>query len=311
MSASRVAAGAALLPLAVVLATSSCEMIAGIRNHTPLPLGDGGAGGTGGTSATGGSGTGGAGMGGHVGAGGTGSGGVSGTGGSGVGGTGAGGRIGTGGMMGTGGTGCGGMSVVGGTGGAIDAGATTDGPPCVTSFPGQLLDSYDMGTTVVGWISANILAGSNLQVGFNARAGHTCPGADQLGATFSGYGATLSWYDSVLQPIDWTGRSKLHLWMQIPALNGPSGYSLLSELDVVVQSASNANGSTQVFPIQPFSDGAWHEIVFNLLAATPTPVDLSTAGKIQIVLTSVGEPPVCGPTAPGQIILIVDDIWLE
>jgi len=296
----RVTAAAAALPIAVMLATSSCELIAGIRDHTPLSSDDGGAG-SGGALGTGGSG--GAGLGGHLGAGGAA------TGGSGRGGMNGAGGSGTGGKVGTGGSGTGGGSGgVPGTGGDVGTGGVTGagGASCVTTFSGRLLYSFD--TSQQMWIPDSS-AGMSIQTGYAASDGHTCPGAVTSTIAFTAFGQAGN-AEVLTGTLDLTGRTALHAWVKIlpPAVNVP-GYGVLSGATLFVQSANFGNSSNQFLAAVVFSDGFWHEVVLNLATSSAAPT-LNNINSIGVAILAAGAAPP-GVGTPGSVTFLVDDVWAE
>ncbi len=349
VKAARIAASALVVPIAAVLAMSSCEIIAGIHDHTALPPDDGaggsidaGAGGAhdagsggapvggaggpgqGGGAGSAGAGAGGTGLGGHIGTGGTGaggagSGGVNGTGGSGAGGTGGsgtGGVIGTGGKSGTGGTsGTGGMIGAGGklgTGGMTGAGGVTGagGSPCVTSFAGRLLYSFDPGAGTQGWIPASAPAISGETAIQTLGDGHVCPGALLKTNPFTAYGQ-LGEAGVGTGTLDLTGRTALHAWIKVPVpAAGQLGYSVLSGVTLLIQSGNFTTFDNQFYGIATFSDGNWHELVLSFATASP-PITLNNVNGIDVSLATVATQPAGAGATPGTIVFLIDDVWVE
>ena len=295
----RVAASTALLPIAVALVVSSCEIVAGIRDHTPLPI----DGGSGGASASGGSGAGGAGQGGSsggvagAGAGGSGLGGHVGTGGAGTGGSGSGGSI------GTGGSGSGGMS---GSGGKTGAGGN-GGASCITTFAGQLLYSFDTAASVQGWMP--VVGGP--AVTQTSADGHACPGALTITVPFPYWGGIGS-VEVSTGTLNLNQRIALHAWVKV-FMPAQPGYSVLESLSIYIVSMDSmigTIGSNKVSDAASFSDGNWHEIVLNLVTATPPPA-LYNVTKIGFSLHASSSQPVDAGDTPGTVTFLVDDIWAE
>jgi len=301
----RVAAAAVMLQLLVMFGTSSCEILAGIHDHTALPS-DGGDGSVGAVQGLGGySGTGGVGRGG-AGTGGSGSGGANATGGSGAGanvGTGGGGP---GGNLGTGGSGIGGMV---GTGGKAGTGGVTEtgGGACTTSFPGLVASSFDTAGDSEGWQASSVPAISGQTVAQTSSDGHTCPGALSSTFPFTSYGQSGS-TSVFLGSISLAGRKALHAWIKLPPPAG--GYSVLSGVQLFVQSGNFATFNNQFGAVTGFSDGTWHEVVLDLMAATP-PVMLNDVDGIGVAVFTVNSQPGGAPAAPGSVTVLIDDVWVE
>jgi hypothetical protein len=207
-----------------------------------------------------------------------------------------------------------------------DTGSTT--PGCVTSFldgGGQVLFSFDSAGSTVGWFTENNVADagpSPSRLGWTGTDGHTCPGAITLTAPFTAYTSDFPDVEFNFGPSASWNATKLHLWVkvQIPTTNGGSpDYTALNAVSTFVQSNAWNNYSFMWINVTPsFSDGAWHEVVEDLLVPDGGQVNrsgpnvaLASVQRVGVWLVPQATQPTGGPTAPSTTVLLVDDLWLE
>jgi hypothetical protein len=201
-----------------------------------------------------------------------------------------------------------------------DTGSDVSGP-CVTSFGAgnSLLYAFNGGANG-GWTQfvthddAN--SGLTTSLGASFTDGHSCPGSLVLGVNFTAYGppllhgeaaATEHYYAASPGGQNWSAYKALHAWIKVQtadplALAGVYPY-------VVSGPLGNYQGTSATS-----SDLAdWHEVVIDLTrpaggGAGVVATDVVKFGY-EVVLNQT--PPAGAPVNPSQVILFVDDIWLE
>ncbi|GHN01080.1 hypothetical protein WSM22_25690 [Cytophagales bacterium WSM2-2] len=185
---------------------------------------------------------------------------------------------------------------------------------CSTSFAGSsLLYSFD--ANLQGWGAGTFQAPAGLAAAFTSAEGHSCPGAGKLTIPFATYGQNADIEINPGPAMDFTGKSKLHMWakIQIPAgtaaaINGvqayvnTGGYSKYKGNFVSFSGALPGGGS--------FSDGNWHEIVFDI-AGNLSSITVSVINQFGLQILLQGSAPGGGPATPPQVILLIDDVWVE
>ena len=224
---------------------------------------------------------------------------------------------GVGGKLGTGGGGAGGVATDGGTdvktgagGSSMDGGTDTgDTGPCTTSVGAgnRLLFSFDNGLNV-GWFAEVQSVGYTF--GSTKTDGDRCPGAISLTINYT---SISNPNDDVVYrfgtPDNWTGFSKLHASIKLVASN----YTAISGVQPFFQTNNNGSYSNGGFASgSTFANGRFHEIVLDMLnpgytQGTVMFNSISSVG-IQIVLATATDG---GPSTPGDVQLLVDDVWLE
>ncbi len=121
--------------------------------------------------------------------------------------------------------------------------------------------------------------------------------------------------------VSWNGAKKVHVWAKVQVLGngGSSEYLGLSGLQLFVQSNNWANYSSVWVNVSPtFGDGAWHEIVMDILAPDGgrpggSGPDVATASvqRIGMAIVPPTARPVGAPATPPTAALLLDDMWLE
>ena len=265
---------------------------AGAGGHAGATAGAGGhAGAAGGAGAAAGAG------GGLAGAGGSADAGVAGA--SGNGGA-AGGSAGAGGNGGAAGGSAGNTAGAGGNGGgsAGAAGSSPDAGHCTTSFGAANKVLYDFSDgTLDGWAKN----GQGQSLAWSGSTGHTCPGAVQLVVPdASGAGSVLF---AFLSSANWTGASKLHIWVKVETTSYV-GTSLL--LYVQTNNFTDQVSSYHDLPGSPFTDGAFHELVLDL-TTLPSPTDLT---DVDVIALGVNQP-ITDAGSLASLTVSIDDLWLE
>jgi len=209
----------------------------------------------------------------------------------------------------------------GGTGGGCTATYATT----VTGATAALLYNFDGVTTVPsGWSAApgygtTDLAGANAPTAtISATEGKFCPGALKGTYPFTAYNllnnsqtqesGTLGFAPSAA--LNWTGKSKLHLWEKVDITNGVTH---LSFVQLYVANANGANFKSAQVAGGVFADGSWHEIVFDLAAASTAATNPLNLGAIatyglQVALKTAATAPT---GTPPTTIVYVDDVWVE
>ncbi len=253
-----------------------------------------------------------------------GTGGASGTGGKGgAAGGGAGGKAATGGAGGNGTGGAGGVTGAGGktdggtdsgAGGAADAHADTgpvDTTPCVTSFGAgnQLLYSFDSGYG--NWFAE--VQNLGYSFGFSPTEHNTCPGALSMTVDFVSYGDPGASVSTTFgnTPANWTGFSKLHIWVKLVTTD----YTAINGIQSFINSNGYANYSNSNVFLggSTFSDGAFHELVFDLNHPNTSTgaVFFSVINKMGVQLLVKGAPTEGGVPSAAPVDVLIDDVWLE
>jgi hypothetical protein len=219
-------------------------------------------------------------------------------------------------------------------GDAMDAGnapdvrdATASDGPCTTVFPGDLLYTFDTGTSVftgpapsqsalpaAQWFSYGEPAGSaGLQqstTGWSSTEGHSCPGSLTMTANFTVYGSA----EKVLALINFNANwavpkayQHLHAWVKIMV---PST-GTIDHLDGI-QLAANTNNYNAFLgvtvPASGFADGNWHEIVLNLVPGSNYVPDIINQSGVQLIAKGAAPPSMAVPVPTA---IFIDDIWLE
>jgi hypothetical protein len=258
--------------------------------------GDSGGGGTGGaagagTGGRGGSGSGGTGTGGRGGAAGGGSGGAAGNG--------AGGRT------------DGGTTDSGAGGSATDAHPDTgpvDTNPCVTSFGAgnQVLYSFDSGYG--NWFPE--VQNLGYSFGFSPTEHASCPGALSMTVNYGSYGDPNSSASTTFgnTPANWSAFGKLHVSVKLVTTD----YTAVNGIQTFINSSGYANyaNSSVFLGGSTFSDGAFHEVVFDFAHPNGTLL-LSVINKTGVQLLIKGAPAEGGIPTAAPVQMFVDDVWLE
>jgi hypothetical protein len=219
-----------------------------------------------------------------------------------------------------------------------DAGQATDAPAavdgggpdgsCRTTFPGDLLHSFDSASVIVTGSAADLMGAvpsgrwfaypepqGSAALRDSASAwsdveGHSCPGALAMSANFTVYGPLEKVLGLINFNANWMtpkAYTRMHAWVKVPL---PSS-GTLDHLDAI-QLAVNTNNYTSFLgntvPVSPWVDGDWHEIVLDLVPSTSyVPADIRQIG-VQLIAKGVAG---AGPSAPVPTTFYVDDIWLE
>jgi hypothetical protein len=240
----------------------------------------------------------------------------------GKGGTAAGGTTGTGGKGGAAGGAAGTTTVSdGGTDNRADSGSggtdarTDTGPgdtgPCATSFGAgsQLLYSFDSGYSP--WFPE--VSGLDYAFGATKTDGHTCPGAVTMTVQFASYGDPSASLSTTFNntPQNWSSYVKLHIWVRLITTN----YAAVNGVQSFINSNGYANYSNSNVFLggSTFSDGNFHEVVFDLLHPNPFTgaVVLGVINKMGVQVLVQDVPQDGGVPAAAPIQLLVDDVWLE
>jgi hypothetical protein len=188
------------------------------------------------------------------------------------------------------------------------------GGACVTNFPGGSV-LYNFNTSVQGWGGGTYQAPAGLVTAFAAAEGHSCLGAAQLTIPFATYGQNADIEINPGPPMDFTGKSKLHFWAKVTVAGGATagiaaiqfyvntgGYSKYSGNYINLTQTLSDGGS--------FSDGNWHEGVYNIAANTANIV-VGVINQFGVQIVTPGSAPGGGPASPPTVVLVVDDVWLE
>jgi hypothetical protein len=188
-----------------------------------------------------------------------------------------------------------------------------------TDAGGQLLYGFD-GGTLTGWLAQTMDsadAGLVGTLGDTLTDGHACPGALTLTAPFTAYGSQENAQALVsLGGANWTGRTKLHSWVKLETASYPG----ISGVQAYVQTDSYAYYTDQFVDSAVLADGAWHEIIVDLVdlsndSYTNVPdggtIDLAAVSALGVQVSAPTTAPAGGPTAPSTATLLVDDIWVE
>ena len=197
---------------------------------------------------------------------------------------------------------------------AVDTPTDTprDTGPCVTDYgagnPVQF--AFDGGANQ-GW---TVFGTHNSQFPLSNAAsfteGHSCPGALILGLNFTAYGqsaATEFFYGLPPNGKNWTGYKALHAWLKAET-------DTLSELTGVY---FYMKSGSQAFYQNNFVAGAnlsdWHEVVIDLTRApnNGNGVVINDVSQIGFEAALNAGPAAGAPATPSQVLLLVDDIWLE
>ena len=202
----------------------------------------------------------------------------------------------------------------------VDTGSH-DAGPCVTDFgagnPVQF--AFDKGVNE-GWktfaTNNSNLTGLTTSLGASFTEGHSCPGSVILGLNFTAYGqqGAIEFYygsspTSNPPSKNWTGFKALHGWLKVET-------DTLSELNGVNFYMKSGN---QMYYQAAFVAGAnlgdWHEFVIDLTrppnAAMFSGVMINDVQQIGFEAYLNAAPATGAPTTPSQVLLLVDDIWLE
>ncbi len=186
---------------------------------------------------------------------------------------------------------------------------------CSTFFAGgTVLYSFD--SNLQGWSAGTYQAPAGLSTAFTTGDGHSCPGAAQMTIPFASYGQNADIeINPYPNPLDFTGKSKLHFWarVQVPAgteaaINGvqafvnTGGYSKYKGNFVGYANTLSDGGK--------FSDGNWHEIVFDI-AGNLGSITVNVINQLGVQIVTQGSAPGGGPATPPTVTLTVDDVWLE
>jgi hypothetical protein len=214
------------------------------------------------------------------------------------------------------GEGAGGVSGAGGDG---VGGAGGEGPvlPCVTNPQGDtgtLVYDFDAPGSASDWDTTFNPSGSDtLGDSFTTRSaaqGHSCPGSLAFTASFSTYGTEedATAFVDFTPAVNWTNRTRLHVWVKIPD-PGTGSLAYLDGINVVLRSASYGVTSSFSVPAAVLSDFGWHELILDL--TTGTPVTLAVVNQLRIQPFVHETAPGGAPAAPATTELYVDDIWVE
>jgi hypothetical protein len=203
-----------------------------------------------------------------------------------------------------------GTAGTGGKGGAGAGGAAGSSGPCTTSFGAGNKVLYDFahatvdGGTVDGGVDGWATEGQGNSIAYSATIGHTCPGSVQLSIP-GVIGQTADLIDVLLPSADWTGFSKLHIWVKVQTTDYAPGSTLY--LYVQANAFADEVANYQLIAGSPFTDGGFHEMVLDLTTFTSAQ-DLMDVDKIDL---SVSLPTAAdaGPLAP--VTVSIDDVWLE
>ena len=222
-------------------------------------------------------------------------------------------------------TGTGGANADGGDARAdASDGATDASGPCVTSFgAGNPVQYAFNGGANAGWyqfVTDNGNTGVTTSLGASFTDGHTCPGALLLGVNFTAYGlptaqapsgSAETYFGATPNGRNWTAYKNLHAWIKVTTAD----YQQISGVYFYVKSGNQMKyQSAPVVTGPDLSDGRFRELVVDLTNPGSGPFNGVTPSDVQLmgfqVLLNMA-PPTGAPTTPSQVILLMDDIWLE
>ena len=230
---------------------------------------------------------------------------------------------------GTGGTGAGGAPADGGAGrdgASSDAGDVHgDGPSvCITSYGAgnPVLYAFNGGVNL-GWYQFSNDppdGGVTTSLGASFTEGPMCPGALQLGVNFTAYGtpggmaqsgSIETYFGDSPNGRHWTAYKNLHAWIKVLTAD----YQQIAGVYFYVKSAAQVRyqAATSVPTGSDLSNGQFREVVIDLTNPGTGPMNGVAANDVQLMGFQVllnNAPPTGAPT-PSQVILLVDDIWLE
>ncbi len=231
-----------------------------------------------------------------------------------------------------------GRTGTGGSGGGAGSAATVDAPmdtvvdaavetavdtvsqdagPCVTDYgAGNAVQFAFNGGAIDGWT-----AGATSHIGFSfpttslgasLTEGHSCPGALLLAVDFPRYNINQSgyieyFYGDTPNGRNWSGYTAIHAWIKVEGAD----LSELAGVTFAVQSGNYMFFQRTSVAGADLSD--WHEVVVDLTVPPANNAGVVITDVQQIILNaSLNLFPADGaaPT-PSQVMLLVDDIWLE
>lgn len=202
---------------------------------------------------------------------------------------------------------------------AVDTPTDTprDTAPCVTSYgAGNPVQFAFNGGVNAGWTTFathnSDTTGLTTSLSASYTDGRMCAGALVLGLNFTSYGqsgAIEYFYGVSPNGRNWTGYKALHAWLKAET-------DTLSELNGVNFYMKSGN---QVYYQATFVAGAnlgdWHEFVIDLTrapnAGNGSGVMINDVQQIGFEAYLNAAPATGAPATPSQVLLVVDDIWLE
>jgi hypothetical protein len=209
-----------------------------------------------------------------------------------------------------------------GAGDASDASDASDGPTTCTTFygAGNPVQYAFNGGANIGWYQfvehddTNTGLTSSLGASFTER--RSCPGALMLAVNFTAYGSPTAHGESGSAEIfygnppngrNWSAYKAVHAWVKVQTAD-PLG---LDGVNFYVRSGNRTKYLSDFGASAMLTD--WHELVLDLTnVGTGFPGVISSDIQVmgfEVVLHMT--PPAGAPATPSQVILLVDDIWLE
>ena len=206
---------------------------------------------------------------------------------------------------------------------ASDARMDVSGP-CVTDFgAGNPVQYAFNGGANLGWYQFVSPQGADLttSLGASFTDGHSCPGALQLGVNFTAYGSNPNaqavagsaetYFGAPPNGRNWTAYKSLHAWIKVMTAD----YQQIAGVYFYVKSGNAMKYQSAPVPSsQDLSDGRFRELVVDLTNPGTGPFNGVTPSDVQLmgfqVLLNMA-PPAGAPATPSQVILLMDDIWLE